>query len=198
MDLHGPNLEQMKFYVYRRPLHPELFSIVLDKRIDTGYFEAELWLIGTGHVIGFHRGESTLSEVLTSRAELLPEKGRLEGLTVDRTRDYQLGFENRIYYMANVQSERMSEPVFASVHEEMTKFAQTRGLFMRFEQWAEEGKLPPFGFIDYERRPGELDVFTYHAFPAQCVMLRTQSVFSLDPIASGTRPVPDGPFGKKT
>jgi hypothetical protein len=197
MDLQGPDLERMKFYVYRRPLHPELFSIFLDKRIDTGQFEAELWLIGTGHLISFHRGVLTLSEVLTSREELLPEKGMLEAMPVDRAREYQVNYEDQIHYMLNIQSERMSDAVFASVHEEMTKFAQARGMFMRFEQWAAEGQLPPFSFIDYERRPSELDVFTYHAFPDRKVMLRTQSIFSLGPIEPDPRRMPEGPFRSK-
>ncbi|MFA5865924.1 MAG: DUF2617 family protein [Phycisphaerae bacterium] len=196
MDLHAPELAQLRLYVYRRPLHPELFTIFLEKRIDTGKYEAQLWLIGTGHLISFHCPGVTLSELLTSRADLLPEKGLVEALPVDKPQDYRVTYENQLYYLLNVQSEQMSDGVFVSVHEEMSKFAQTRGMFMRFDQWAVEGQLPPFSFIDYERRPNELDVFTYHAFPEQKVMVRTQSVFSLEPISMQTHSLHRGPFGK--
>jgi hypothetical protein len=197
MDLQGPDLDQMKLYVYRRPLHPELFSIFLEKRIDTGQYQAELMVIGTGHVIGFHCGNSSVTELLTGRKDLLPEKGLLEDFSLERNQDYQVCYDNQIYYMVNVQEEEMSEAVFASVHAEMTKFAQKRGLFITFDQWAQEGKPAPFSFIDYERRPSELDVFTYHAFPEHHVLLRTQSVFSLEPISGGSGVRRGGPFDAK-
>jgi len=196
MSLHAPDLDSMKLYVYRRPLHPELFTMFLEKRIDTGQYEAELQLIGTGHLISFHCAGSSVSELLTSQHDLLPEKGLLEEVPGDKGRDYQVIYENKIYYIVNLQSEQMSEGVFTSVYEEMTKFAQKRGVFMRFDQWAQEGKLAPFSFIDYERRPGELDVFSYHAFPDRNVILRTQSVFSLYPVTGENRPKPEGPFGE--
>jgi len=195
MELHAPDLENMRLYVYRRPLHPELFTMFLEKRIDTGQYEAQLQLIGTGHLISFHCGGSSICELLTSRGDLLPEKGLIEEIPGDSPRDYQVTYENQIYYVVNVQSEQMSDGVFISVCEEMTKFAQTRGLFIRYEQWAKDGQLAPFSFIDYERRPGELDVFTYHTFPERKVILRTQSVFSLYPLTGQPRPKHEGPFG---
>jgi len=196
MELRKPELAQTEIYLYRRPLHPELFTIFLDKRIDTGRYETRMMLIGNGHLIAFHYGDFHLVELLTSRKDLLTEKGLLEEITVDRDQAYQVALDDRIYYLLHVQAERMSEAVFGSVHAEMTQFAQTRGIFMSFEQWASEGELPPFSFIDYERRPSELDIFTYHAFPGDRVMLRTQSVFSLEPIVPGQRPAGEDPFRK--
>jgi hypothetical protein len=197
MELQGPDLDRMKLYVYRRPLHPELFSIFLERRIDTGQYEAELRIIGTGHLISFHCGNSSVTELLTSRRDFLPDKGLLEDFSLERNQEYQVCYDNQIYYMVNVQAEEMSAVVFGSVYEEMAKFARTRGLFIAFDHWAAEGHLPPFGFIDYERRPSELDVFTYHAFPDRKVLLRTQSIFSLDPISTDPGARPEGAFDPK-
>ncbi len=198
MDLQAPDLDQMRLFIYRRPLHPELFTIYLDKSIDTGRYEAKLWIIGTGHVISFHADNSSVVEILTSRYDLLPDKGLLEEIRVDRSREYQTCYDGRIYYMMTMQSEHMPDAVFASVHEEMARFAKDRGLFIPFDHWAQEGEMSPFSFIDYERRPAELDIFTYHSFPSRKVMLRMQSVFSLEPIDSGLHPMPGGPFGGST
>lgn len=195
METSAPDLDKMRLYVYRRPLHPELFTIYLEKRIEMEGYQAQLWLVGSGHMVSFYRDESSVSELLTSRRELLPEKGLLEELELGRAVDYQVCSENRIYYMVNSQIERMSEAVFTSVYDDMKKFARSRGLYMEYEHWAAEGHLAPFGFIDYEHRANELDVFAYHAFPDRRVMLRTQSVFSLEPISAGYHPVPDGPMG---
>jgi len=185
MELYKPELDKMKLYVYRRPLHPELFTICLDKHIVMERYEASLWLIGTGHLVSFNICDYSISELVTSRRELLPEKGLLEEFTFEGSGEYQVSYENIIYYMVNMQSERMSEAVFAHTCEEMQKFARNRGLFMIFDQWAEEGKPAPFSLIDYEKRPTELDIFTYHAFADERVLLRTQSVFSLEPIGMG-------------
>jgi hypothetical protein len=158
-------------------------------------YQAQLWLIGSGHMVSFYRNENSISELLTSQKELLPEKGLLEELEIGRPVDYQVRYDNRIYYMINSQIERMSEAVFTSVYDDMRKFARSRGMFIEYEHWAKEGCLSPFSFIDYERRANELDVFVYHAFPDRRVMLRTQSVFSLEPISAGYRPTPGGPMG---
>jgi hypothetical protein len=185
MELHKPELDKMKLYVYRRPLHPELFTICLDKHIQMERYEASLWLIGTGHLVSFHSGDYSISELLTDNRELLPEKGLLEEFSMERSGEYQVSYENIIYYMVSMQSERMSQAVFDRTCEEMHKFARNRGLFMVFEQWAEERKPAPFSLIDYEKRPNELDVFTYHVFVEERVLLRTQSVFSLEPVDTG-------------
>jgi hypothetical protein len=88
----------------------------------------------------------------------------------------------------------MSAPVFESVYQEMTKFAKHKGLFITFEQWSEDDKLAPFSFIDYERRPRELDLFCYHAVPKLNTMIRTQSVFSLEPVSKDSPILPRDPF----
>ena len=194
MDLYKPDLDNMKLYVYRRPLHPELFNIYLDKRIDMERYEAQLWLIGTGHIVSFHAGEDSVCELLTSRKDFLPQQGLLDELPTNRAHEYQTCYENNIYYMVSIQAEQMSEAVFESTCEEMRKFAQSRGLFMAFEQWVEDNEPAPFSFIDYEKRPRELDVFTYHAFPEQRIVLKTQSVFSLQPITMDPRAIPENPY----
>jgi hypothetical protein len=103
MESIAPDLDKMKLYVYRRPLHPELFTIFLEKRIEMEGYQAQLWLVGSGHMVSFYRQESSLSELLTSQRELLPEKGHLEELELGRAVDYQVCSENRIYYMVNSQ-----------------------------------------------------------------------------------------------
>jgi hypothetical protein len=191
-----PDIQNLKLFIYRRPLHPELFTLFLEKKVSGDHYEASLGLIGGGHLVSFHHDNLSLCELLTPRRELLPEKGKLEEFDPAKGKNYQVSYENKIFYMVNMEVEEMSAPVFNRVHDEMVKFAQNRGIFMPFDQWAEDGELSPFGFIDYDRRPSELDVFSYHAFPHQKIMFRTQSIFSVQPITTQFQPFPGGPFGK--
>lgn len=180
---HAPKSGDTRFYVYRRPLHPELFGIFLaDKHEEHGY-EADLWLLGLGHLVCFHAGDRTVTELVTAQGELLPETGRVESFPIRTSREYHFCLDGKIYYLASVQSETMSPPVFECVCAEMTRLGQQRGIFIQFDQWAGEDKLSPFGLIDYDHRPRELCLFSYHAFPAERVMLKIQSMFSLDPLS---------------
>ncbi len=186
------NIKDARMLIYGRVLHPELFEIFLDKTIDTGNYEAKIFLIGSGHHILFHTAHADITELLTTRIDILPETCLLETLTVDKNREYQANIENNIHYMLNIQSEQMLAPVFESIYQEMTKFAKHKGMFITFEQWSEDDELAPFSFIDYERRPRELDIFCYHAVPKLNTMIRTQSVFSLDAISKDSPILPSG------
>jgi hypothetical protein len=39
--------------------------------------------------------------------------------------------------------------------------------------------LTPFTFVDYDAKPNELHVFTFHAFPEDLTIVKTQSIFEL-------------------
>ncbi len=52
-------------------------------------------------------------------------------------------------------------------------------MFLAFEEWADNGP-EPFTFLDYELRDSELHVQSFHAFPADCTILKTQSIFEID------------------
>ncbi len=188
------DIKDAKMLIYSRALHPELFEIFLGKDIDTGKYEARIFLIGSGHHILFHTPRANITELLTSRLDILPKTGLAQQLSLERNREYQANIENEIYYMLNIHSEQMSTPVFESVYREMTKFAQHKGLFLTFEQWVEGDELAPFSFIDYEKRPRELNLFCYHAIPKLNTMIRTQSIFSLEPIDRNSPILPKNSF----
>ncbi len=189
------NIKDAKMLIYSRALHPELFEIYLEKSIDTGEYEARIFLIGSGHHILFHTPKADITELLTSRTDILPPRRLIEQMNVERNREYKTNIDNEIYYMLSVQSEQLPKRVFSSVYREISKFAEHKGLFITFEQWAEENELAPFSFIDYERRPRELDLFCYHAIPKLNTMISTQSVFSLDPIEADAPILPKNTFG---
>lgn len=177
-----PELNGMKLYVYRRALHPELFGIFLDHELTASRYQADLWVIGLGHLVCFHTGQSTVTELVSSHGDLMPEAGLVEQFGLNKARERRFCIDEQIHYLTSTQSERMSEPVFDHFCEEMIAFGQQRGLLVQFEQWAGDEQPVPFSLIDYEHRSADLHVFAYHAFPSQKLVLKTQSVFSLEPI----------------
>ena len=47
--------------LYQRTLHPELFKILATEQVSRRAYEADIWLVEGGHVIGFTAGKNTLT-----------------------------------------------------------------------------------------------------------------------------------------
>ncbi len=192
-NLDVPKIDVMKLHVYSRPLHPELFGIFLNQNIRMGNYDADIWVLGLGHLVCFHTGARTITELVTGESELLSDRSLAERFSLDGSRhEYQYSIAQDMFYMVSTEVEKMSEAVFEQVSREMTEFGQKRGLLMQFEQWRGENDLAPFSFIDYEQRSDELSLFCYHAFPETHLMLRTQSVFSLESLPTRREMRPRG------
>jgi hypothetical protein len=166
------------FYLYNRPLHPELFEIHHDDHVVKEAYEAQIWVTGCTHVIGFYRGRSALVEVTADVDDMLPERGRLLALPFRGERDHERKRADGINYMMNFQVEPMSPDVYSRTHHDLARLGRRRGLFVPFPQWMDRS-LTPFTYINYDARPNELHVFAFHAFPSDLTVVKTQSLFEL-------------------
>ncbi|MCK4601239.1 MAG: DUF2617 family protein, partial [Phycisphaerae bacterium] len=81
-------------------------------------------------------------------------------------------------YMMNFQVESMSPTVYSKTHHDLARLGAQRGLFVPFPMWMTRS-LTPFTYIDYEAKPNQLHVFTFHAFPEDLTVVKTQSIFEL-------------------
>jgi len=168
----------LRFYLYDRPLHPELFDIYHDNHIVRENYEAQVWVTGCTHVIGFfHKGQS-LVEVTADLDMILPQRGRLLELPFKGERDHERRRADGINYMMSFQVERMSAAVYTRTHHELAKLGTKRGLFVPFPTWMTRS-LTPFSYLDYQAKPNELHVFAFHAFPEELTIVKTQSIFEL-------------------
>jgi len=171
-------VSKLRFFLFERPLHPELFDIHHDHHIRKRGYEAQVWVTGCSHVVGFFRGDASLVEVTADAADELPVRGRLLELPFRGERDHERKRANGIRYMMNFQVESMSPAVYSQTHHELARLGARRGLFVPFPQWMSRS-LTPFTYIDYEARPNELHVFSFHAFPEELTLVKSQSLFEL-------------------
>jgi len=169
----------LRFYLFSRPLHPELFEIYQDHRVVKHSYEAQIWVTGCTHVIGFHHGDSSLVEVTAEAGSPLPSYGLELELPFRGERDHERMRFDGISYMMNFQVETMSPMVYRKTHHELARQGARRGLFVPFPTWMTRPPLTPFTFIDYTARPNELHVFAFHAFPEDLTIVKTQSIFAL-------------------
>jgi len=171
-------VSELRFIVYNRALHPELFDIYHDHRIAKDHFEAQIWVTGLSHVIGFFRRDATFLEVVAEASLPLPVRGKLTSSAFRGERDQQFEHVEGIRYLSSFQVERMSRRLYAKVCGDLAEHGAKHGLLVPFPQWSSNGQVP-FSYLDYEARPGQLHVFAYHAFPGESTLIKTQSIFEL-------------------
>ncbi|MCY2930776.1 MAG: DUF2617 family protein [Planctomycetota bacterium] len=169
----------VRLFLYDRQIHPELFTIHHDHRVVQNDYEAQIWVTGCTHVIGFFRGAQGLAEVTAGPEAELPQRGRLLDLPFRGERNHECHAVMGIRYMMGMQAETMSPAVYGRTHHELARQGAKRGLFVPFPQWMTRAPLTPFSFVDYEASATQLHVFAFHAFPDDLTILKTQSIFEL-------------------
>jgi len=172
-------ISSLRYYLYDRPLHPELFEIYNDRHLVMGAYEAQIWVTGCTHVIGFFRQKRSLVEITADDQSSLPRGGVLRQMPFRGEKAHQHRHVQGINYMMNFQVEQMSAKVYHKTHHDLAKIGAHRGLFVPFPTWMTQPPLTPFTYIDYEAKPRGLHVFAFHAFPDDLTMVKTQSIFEL-------------------
>jgi len=168
----------LRFYLYDRPLHPELFDVYHDDHIVQAGYQARIWVTGCTHVITFWLDGQCISEVLADRTSTLPGRGVLLDLPLRGEKHHETRRTDGIHYMMNFQVESMNPLVYSQTHRELARQGTQRGLFVPFPMWM-SNSLTPFSYIDHQATPRHLHVFAFHAFPEDLTMVKTQSIFEL-------------------
>ncbi|MHC4986217.1 MAG: DUF2617 family protein [Planctomycetota bacterium] len=169
----------LKYYLFDRPLHPELFDIHHSVHLRRAGFEARLWVTGCTHVIGFRHGDCWATEVIADRHAELPPRGRLAELRFRGEREHRCALPGGVRYLTSFHMETMSEKVYLATHHDLARQGAGRGLFVPFPTWMTRPPLTPFSFLDYEAKGKSLHVFAYHAFPEDLALIRIQSLFEV-------------------
>ncbi len=173
------DVSSLRFLLFNRPLHPELFDIYHDHHVAKSGYEARIWVTGCSHVIGFYREDASLVEVVAGADTELPRRGRLLECPFRGERAHERTRTGGIKYMMNFQVESMSPMVYSKTHHDLARLGVQRGLFVPFPMWMTSAPLTPFTFIDYQVKPNELHIFAYHAFPQDLTLIKTQTIFEL-------------------
>jgi hypothetical protein len=173
-------IDDLQYYLYERPLHPELFRIDQVKRIEHRRYRAEIWITGLSHVVMVHHSRQCLTELITDESDVLPKLGLATSFPFRGERDLAQSFGDNMRYILSTQVERMTPNLFPSSHGDLMRYAQQRGIFVSFDDCESDG-MSPFTFIDFEAREREFHVHAFHAFPDSTTLLKTQSIFEVGP-----------------
>jgi hypothetical protein len=168
----------LSFQVFGRGLHPDWFAVRGHRRIVQAGWEADVRIIEGGHAILWKAGAARLTEILAGPETALPEPGLLFHSPVRHDRSATLRPTARAEYQTCFEVERIDPEVFRHLCDELTLDADRRGLFHRF---APTSRLcpAPLSHVCVEARAKGLSVHTFHTFPDEQAIVRTQSLFEI-------------------
>jgi Protein of unknown function DUF2617 len=173
---HGrTRIAELALQVYSRAVHPEWFAVREHLRLIQESWEADIRIIEGGHAIVFRSGRTRLTEVLSGSGSELPDTGLLFHSRIRHERVAKLHPNSAIEYQAAFEVERVDGEVFNHLTEEMTLDASRGRLFHRF---ATENRLAPapISHLRFEARKHSLSVYSFHTFPEESAIVRTQSL----------------------
>ncbi len=171
-----PKVAELVFQLYGRVLHPELFEICATRSIDRGGYSATIAITGAGHLVTWRKDGLTLTEVATSLAQPLPQKRRLLSHRIAGERSDRMECRGGASYQTCFQLETVEQEVFWSFQQELVVEGAKRGLLHRFESGGRLA-LGAVSWIHVETRPRSLLVQTYHTFPDDLAIVKSQSLF---------------------
>jgi hypothetical protein len=170
-----PRVSDLVFQVYDRPLHPELFDILAARKVQREDYRLMVRITRTGHVISWDNANVFLTEVAAAGAQQLPEHRRLRHWRLRGERYDTLACTQHIHYQTSFQLEVLAPEIFLHIHDEILRDGTKRGLLYHF--WAHHRlSLSPLSLITVEARPGCLFLSTFHTFPDEYAVVKTQSL----------------------
>ena len=179
----SPSTQVYKMMLYQRALHPELLNIQDRRTITQPDYELEAWLMPGGHAIRFEHAGRCAVELVSDQDLQLPERGLIHSLPCIGEKEYDHAVEEKIHFVAAVQTENLSDNLYTATFNEMLDFAHEAEAMMH--QWqGPEDTLPNLSIVDLQRFRKEIHAQTYHLLGSAGFILRTQSIFEIATPAS--------------
>jgi hypothetical protein len=170
-----PAVCDLVFQLYGRPLHPELFDILAVRKIRREDYDLTVRITRTGHVVSWENPDVHLTEVTAAADQLLPERRRLLHYRLRSEHTAKLVCAHGVHYETSFQVEVLPPEIFLHVHDEILADGSKRGLLHNFASH-NRLSLAPLGYISAEARPGCLILSSFHTFPTEHTVVKTQSL----------------------
>ncbi|MEE9403516.1 MAG: DUF2617 family protein [Algisphaera sp.] len=171
-----------RMMLYRRALHPELFELSSRRGDRHGEYEVESWISPAGHVVRFSVDGQQLTETVVDSGDHLPETGLAHALPCLGEKEFELEPEGRLGYCITLQTETLTENLYQSTLREMDVFAREVGALSHRWETAAGANL---SLVDAQKYKREYHIQSYHLIAVNGTVLRTQSIFEIDPSPKG-------------
>lgn len=169
-----PRVADLVFQLYARPLHPEMFDTVVARSFQREDYELGVRITRTGHVITWHNGKLLLTELadidrrFSAQHRLLHYRMRGE-----HSATHPVG--PGVSYQVSFQVETLAPEIFRHVHDEILADGAKRGILHNFQP-NHRLSMSPLGYVAVDTRPGCLFLSTFHTFPEENTVIKSQSL----------------------
>jgi len=170
-----PPVQDLVFQLYGRHLHPEFFDILASRTVERENYKLHVRVTSTGHWITFEHPEMILSEVAGANNQEFPDSKRLVDLQLRQGYTGKLELAHNIFYEHCFQVEHLGPEAFPHIHKEIVADGRKRGLIHHFRT-ASRFALPALGFVTADARDGCIVIATFHTFPGEYTVVKTQSL----------------------
>ncbi len=171
-----PKLADLCFLLYSRPLHPELFDVYRQQIIHRDDYQAIVRITDTCHLVTWQRDGVCLTELVTTPENPLPKKRRLLICRLRGERSETIQCAAGVVYQTSFAVERLEREIFGRLQMELEHDAQERGISYSFVP-PHRLASSPLSHITIEARARSLLVQTFHTFPDDCAIVKSQSLF---------------------
>jgi len=170
-----PPVAELVFHLYDRPLHPELFDTLAQRAVRRDDYDLTVRITRTGHALSWQTRTAHLTEV-TAAADLpLPDYRAKFRHRVRGEHCTTLALSPALHYQTSFQVESLPEEIYLHVHDEILRDGSKRGLLHNFQP-NHRLALSPLGFVTVEAWAGCLLVSSFHTFPGEFTVVKTQSL----------------------
>jgi len=156
-------------------MHPELFDTMSLRKIRHPDYELTLRITRTGHVITWEDDNVVLTELLAAGNDQLPVKRRLLSYRLRGEYSSSLLCAHGVKYQMSFQVETLAPEIFLHVQDEIVAEGQKHGLLFNFQP-RHRLTVAPLGYVSVDYRPGSLIFASYHTFPEENTVVKSQSL----------------------
>jgi hypothetical protein len=178
VDAARPDVASLMFRLFCRSVHPELLEVYARAAVRHELYAAELAICDAGHLISFHHNGQTVCEVTCTADRPLPHNRQVIGRRLRGHRNESVEHDCGILYHVSFQVEQLDAEVFQHCHEEMQGDSARARLSHCFSPTSRLSPAP-LSYIHTEERPHSLLVHTFHTFPDNRAVVKTQSLFEV-------------------
>jgi len=173
-----PDVSELTFQVFGRSVHPELTTVFARREFRHAAYTAELLICEAGHMVGFRSHDSTVTEIATTGDHPLPRRLRSFRQRLNGNRHRSVRFAHGVLYEVSFHVERLDPEVYLNFHHELlidsgrVELAHSFPASTRFSP-------KPLSLIRADAQQDSLLVHTYHTFPENSAVVKSQSLFEL-------------------
>ncbi len=170
-----PNINDLTFQVFDRPVHPEFFDSLCWHDVAGVGFQLSIAITPAGHMLHWRRNKQSIVETICRHDDPLPEHGELFSHRFGQERSETLEPHAGVTYQTCFQVEKLLLATFQQVTNDLLFEAEKTGVIYNFRP-TNRMKMAPLGYVDLLSRPGSVIANSFHTFPEELTVIKVQTL----------------------